>query len=189
MLRFEAQPTTDKDSRSFRIRLVLRNEGPDPAIVFNPTLSFGTGLSQAIFFAKKETGRRSIESSETEKAALSSIWTLLDSETPPENLMKILKHGESLTFDDEFVVKDFGGLYSPSGAYFGSRNHMKPILGPPTQMRLLFEFGLSANDPDMLDRLSVKWRRFGKLSLGQNGKYAVVSESIKIRFWDSLEPF
>jgi hypothetical protein len=193
--------TTEGIISCYKLRMVFENQGKEPVIIINPTLSFGTGLKEIVYYfdgkwnpeARKygdeqEAGRRTVPTEPDKLESLKAIAQLLDGPRPPENLMIVVKPGETYTFSENFEMTDEYKLKRPSVF-----TRVDPITGkeakiteshgwdePPRAYRLIYEFSFlsSADDPDFLEKLNQRWKSFGTLPIGASGIYTITSERI-----------
>ena len=126
----------------------------------------------------------------------------IDQQTPPDNWVTILKSGESFSFEDnlnvtqQFTVEKYEGTNTIrsrnwEGSLMGyrkeypSRDKGFPVMAFQG-LRIEYTFQLSkyGDDPDLLEKLSLKWKTFGTFPVDNNGSYAVRSERIDIDRFD-----
>lgn len=194
---------------SFRIRLrmTFENKGREPVILINPALNFGTGLRSALFVFQKVSYPRYSTDTHTEiltkyfdpvaseTTAFREMVRYFDGERPPENFTIILNPNETLPFNESFTIElaefesVFGGTTKNIAAsrfkdadsrQWAFRYFSKYGL-EYDQLQLGYEFSFMsfADDPEFLEKLSLKWKRFGRPPVGQSGTYLIGSAPIK----------
>ena len=187
----------------FKVKLVIENSGKEPVIIFNPNISIGTGLTEVrICFEGTEyrAGFGSerfencspvvIERTQDQQDAFRMMADQFDVPKPPENLTIILEPGESFPFNEdvridlkEMTPKPFSKMVSyidPNGRKREYEDHSKYYDG--TTVSLTYEFSLVpyVEDPDILEKMAIRWRRFGRLPVSQNGTYKLITEKIPL---------
>jgi hypothetical protein len=190
--------TKDYHHTCFAYRMVLENEGKEPVIIINPTLGYGTGIKEVIFFYReygKEPGsyievegaRKQVEPDPVEQENFKSMVRVFEDERPPENMTIVLQPGEKFTFVDSFQIESEKLIPE---AEFEAVRRKHPISDSCSQtgcsrdwsyLRLVYEFSFLpyVSDPEFLDKLSLRWRRFGRLPVGSNGVYTITSEPVR----------
>jgi hypothetical protein len=188
----------DENHTCFAYRMVLENEGKEPVIIINPTLGYGTGIKEVIFFYREygkephsyiqvEGARKRVEINPVEQENFKSMVRVFEDERPPENMTIVLQPGEKFTFVDSFQVEseklipeaEFEAIRRkhPTGYSCSQKGCSRDW----SYLRLVYEFSFLpyVSDPDFLDKLSLRWRRFGRLPVGSNGVYTITSELIR----------
>ena len=193
-----------------RLSLEFTNHGIGPVILVNPSLSFGTGQKGLIFYFKspfldataieKEGFTAKSRSNIDAADAVSQLAKQLDVSSPPDNLVVILKPGESLPFSDSVVIKQlyFHGVDGPifqngnkwDGTmddssclkYLGRRETGCP-LNFASSLTIKYEFDLSQykENPALLTQLNTRWRDYGQIPL--NGESSVIFTSQPITIY------
>lgn len=194
----------------YHLRMVFQNKGTQPAILINPTLAYGTGLKEVVFnYSYTEYNLKTYEPvkvvsnspytipvDDTKLDNFKSMALLFDDKRPTENMTIILEPGDTFTFEDKFEVKPqfrniIGGLFTEKDKATG-KSVIRPY--PPNKVRpfgfeLVYEFSFTpfVAEPEFLENLNKKWRRFGRLPLGTNGTYTITS--VPITKINGLYPF
>jgi hypothetical protein len=189
----------DKDCR--RHRMTFENNGSTPIIIVNPTLGFGTGAKEVIFYYREfnqesrthamvESHRRQIDPDPEKLENFKAMALLLNDDRPPENMTIVLKPGETFAFEESFAV-DPQVPWTESAMRAKRKSGRIPISYSCDQnnrcylrseeVRIVYEFSFLhyVPEPDLLDKLSVRWRRYGRLPIGMSGTYTITSEPIK----------
>lgn len=182
---------------SYRVRMTFENKGQEPVIIINPTLGFGTGLKEARFFYRDKTGSsvKAFELSKTKRENFKSMAQYFAEQKPPENMTIVLEPGGTFPFEDQFVVelsliqedmpkyrKDFiASLKKDKERRAEALAYYKKWGIDFEGIQLTYEFSFLSDDsdPDLLENMSQRWRRFGRLPVGTNGTYTITSEKIK----------
>jgi hypothetical protein len=186
------------------LSLEFTNHGNRPVILLNPTLSFGTGQKELVFFFKgpfldataKENEGFTAKSRSTIDAAdtVSQLAKQLDVSSPPDNLVVILKPGESLPFSDSLVIKQLyfhnvpvpifgngnkwdGTMVDGSCLRYLGRSETGCPLNFASSLTIKYEFDLSQykENPALLSQLKTRWRDYGEIPL--NGESSVIFTS------------
>jgi hypothetical protein len=192
----------------FGFHMTFENKGREPVILINPTLNFGTGLRSALFLFRKPnrytTDERTVISTLTfepkpsESEGLKAMARYFEGEKPPENITVILKSGDTFQFDDEFQVDlaTFEDRLDGTAKEFAA-SRFKDDNSRQWALRYFAKWGIQANQvqlgyefsllpyvekPDLLEEMSLKWRRYGRLLVGPSGTYVIGSTPIKGAF-------
>lgn len=194
---------------SGKLLMEFENTSNKPIILINPSLEFGTGLSEVEFYFsgtdRREGNYREVknvlgfEKKITPTASQSenfrSIAGLFDSERPPDNLTVVLAPHSTLFFLDKLEIKQPYSLpkretYLGNGSVLtweGSADWFRDVpyqiglaLGDADNFRLTYEFSLMpfTDTPDLLEKISGRWRKYGQIPMSQNGTYRIISEPI-----------
>ena len=179
-------------------RMVIENTGKETVIAINPSLGYGTGLKEAKFCFRgydlekgefKDCTQQIIGMSEKQVAIFKSMAPMFEGDRPSENMTLILKPGESFTFLEFFDVDR--KVSTREDIYIDYKS--KDAEGKEKSIRLAktryvldyvelkyeFSFLPYSDDPDLLEKMSQRWRRYGRLPVGTNGTYTITSEPIK----------
>lgn len=189
----------------FTVKLLIENTGKEPIIIFNPNIAIGTGLSEVrICFAGyqhrfgsgiedfEECSPVVIEKTQDQRDALRMMSNQFDVQKPPENLTIILKPGESIPFNEDVKIDsnkltsketvydhveytDESGRkkqYTRSAKYFNST--------PNIELTYEFSFVPYSEDPNILEKMALRWRKFGRLPVSQNGTYKIVTDKFPL---------
>lgn len=155
------------------LRMELTNTGKEPIIIFNPHTNFGnwkskvdlSGILVSNDYQKVGTVTRSFDIKQASSEELKELAKNLDREKPPENLIYILDPGESVQFIDNFEIKVEG----KKGYFYNFYNNT-------------IEYKVSLinyhPDPDLLEKLQKRWRKYGYLPLNKNGEFSITSEKL-----------
>lgn len=194
---------------SGKLLMEFENTSNKPIILINPSLEFGTGLSKAEFYFSG-TDRREGKYSEVKDALgfekelklshsqsenFRSIAGLFDSERPPDNLTVVLAPHSTLSFIDKLEIKqkysiekkeDYVKTVVWEGMtdwYRDGRYQIGMALGDAGNFRLTYQFSLTpfTDSPDLLEKISFRWKKYGQIPMSQDGTYRIVSELITIR--------
>ena len=197
---------------SGKLRMEFENKGSKPIILINPSLSFGTGLSKVEFYfsgtSRKEGYKKLenalgftkvIQASEEQRAALRSLSDLFDANQPPDNLVVILKPGETLQFEEPLeisqkyafleaksLIGERGVSWEGSTGWYTEGewgDYVRQLglpLGRADQIKLTYEFPVTlfSDAADLFDKLNNRWKKYGQLPLDHSGGYVIVSEPI-----------
>lgn len=172
-----------------RFRMTFENYGHEPIIIINPTLNYGTGLKEVVYYrsdGKSDVVRKSIEPRSSEIESFKMMVPLLDGERPAENMTIIIQPGDTFTFEENFQI-DNDLLFKETRVIYErdrATNTMKKriVINPVHfRTRLVYEYPFSSAiaDADFLDKLSLKWSSFGRLPIGPTGTYTITSQPIK----------
>lgn len=198
--KFLHKPVVRDNEVYFRlsIRMRFENQGADPVIIINPTQIFGSGLREARFFRwNTDSASKRINPISVKTDEFASIVKFFDDTKPPENLTVILRPGDSFPFEEEIEVESamfdkfltesplkedvkFRGKTSSWQHRFLLENYVNR--GPNfNSFQLTYEFSFLPyfSDPDFLEKLNMKWKKFGRLPIGSGGTYTIMSEPIK----------
>lgn len=188
----------DKGEECVKYRMIFENTGSEPVIIFNPTLSFGTGIKSIHTYTllknnsdEMELAQSDVKRSEEADAVFRSLFPLLEDKTPPENLTVTLGKGEEFAFEEMFVAQKYQGVVfdsreqwlSANLPYYHTCTYGKKFFCYPSRayVRLVYQFLAPASNENLnlLDALSIRWRKVGRLPRDQSGDYTIISESIK----------
>jgi len=178
------------------VRMKFENRGTAPIIIINPTQSFGTGLREARFFQTDSSVVKTIKPSSTKLDEFGSFVKYFDEAKPPDNMTVILQPGDTFPFEQEIELESalFDKFQTvPIKDYVkwrGKPNKWEHRLLLENYMRrgadfnhfqLTYEFSFLpyVSDSDFLEKLNVRWKKFGRLPIGSSGTYTITSESIK----------
>lgn len=181
-----------------RFKMVFENRGKEPVIIINPTLNYGTGIKEALFYYNEygseprtytlvEGAKKSAEVDPTNRENFRLTAASFDSDRPPENLTIVLQPGENFTFYESFLVKSDERIPEKE---FESIRRSHPVYDEcddsgcrriPRGMKLVYEFSFLPyiKDPEFLEDLAKRWQRYGRLPIGNDGTYTVISEFIR----------
>lgn len=179
-------------------RMVIENTGKETVIAINPSLGYGTGLKEVKFCFRgydleegefTDCSQQTIGMSQKQLAAFKAMAPMFEGDRPSENMTLTLKPRESFTFLERFdvdtKVATRDDIYVDY-KYKDAEGKEKSIRLAKTQyaldyVELKYEFSFLpyAEDPDLLEKMSLRWRRFGRLPVGTNGTYTITSEPIK----------
>ncbi|MFN0138580.1 MAG: hypothetical protein ACKVQW_00655 [Pyrinomonadaceae bacterium] len=179
-------------------KMVIENTGKEAVIILNPTLAYGTGLKQAKFCFRgydielgqiTECSQQTIVMSEEHLESFKSMVPLFQGDRPSENMTITLNPGESFSFFESFHVEkkvsqreevEIDLKYKGADGKEKILSITKRYLNLDyVQLTYEFSFLPYAEDPDLLEKMSRRWRRFGRLPVGTNGTYTITSEPIK----------
>ena len=187
----------EKDLHCHRWRMVFQNKGTEPIILINPTLGYGTGIKEIIYYYRrydpetrtyvsdKEGARMPIDPDPAKVENFTAMAQLFEGDRPPENMTVTLKPNESFVFEESFEVRGEDKLLKRAviTQRDAATGKERQIISRdyPGAIRLTYEFSFLTyvSDPELLENLSRRWKRFGRLPLGQNGTYTITSEPIK----------
>ena len=151
------------------VELKLTNKGKEPIILLLPYLEFGRlerMISWSGYSLKGKKFSYSKEVQGTTSEELKELAKNLDREKPPQNLTYILDRGESLEFSESVQVKingeDKGILFLTTGV-----------------AEYKFSFLKYHFDPDLLEKLQNRWRKYGLLPVDKNGEFSITLEILK----------
>jgi hypothetical protein len=163
----------------------FENKGNQRVILINPTLGYGTGLKEARFsFSGLDVdkpsaisrGVKSFELTGVKQTSFGAMADLFDDAKPPQNFTIVLDPGESYPFREAFDIE------IPSNAKQRQQAcaYFKECGVEFKELQLTYEFSFLPyiSDPDFLETLNVRWRRYGQLPVGTNGTYTITSEKI-----------
>ena len=185
------------------------NRGNKPVILINPTLSYGTGHRSIVFYFRspildkegKEspgfTGNSEAKAGESE--LLLELAKQLDENSPPENLLVILKPGESFPFSDNLVIRQsyFHNIPTGSSVRFNKWDgtmaegscflHLDRLekgcpLNFATSLTINYEFDFSVyrEKPALLTQLNTRWRDYGQIPLTGESTISITSQPLSI---------
>ena len=186
----------------YKVRMVFQNNGNEPVIIFNPTLGFGTGLKEILyqydysyldagfkFHRNRDPVNRPVILKKAEVENFKAMANFFGGDQPPENMTVIVAPGDNFTFVEKFEIeREYREL--PTVEYM----RVNPLTGKkekeildwkhkeyPESYKLIYEFSFLPYiaDPDFLDKLSIRWKKYGRLPVGTNGSYTITSEVIK----------
>ena len=180
-----------------KMDLEFQNNGSSPVVLINPTLGYGTGLKELIYYyvnfnlqtGKSKIigeGRVSTVSSSKETDNLNAMSRLFDGERPPENFTITLQPKETFPFNDSLLIKVPVRTIEPEKTYQRldpETGKSRKVVVPakklePSCFRLVYEYSFLPHvpEPDFLENLNLKWKRYGRMPVGTNGTYTVTSE-------------
>jgi len=189
---------TDRKMLIKWLTMEFENKGTKPLIIINPSFpGNGTGLSKVTFqyLAFDRARRKLIDVGEREQKfrpakSWSNVVPMFDDNKPPENLTVILKPGEKFSFQDSFKIaeSDVSTCYSFTNDAVKKQSIPRYCTDVPGFMRLTYEFSFLPYlpNPNFLEELNSKWKRYGYLPVGINGTYKIVSERM---LWGSINRF
>jgi hypothetical protein len=192
-----------------KLMMEFTNRGLRPVILINPTLSFGTGLKELNFHfkspflqanAKESIGFTARVAPRTDEAdALLRLAKQLDDSSPPNNLVVILKPGESFPFSDSFVVSQSyfynvtdqthstanrwdGSMDDNSCLRYLERHEAGCPLNFASSLTIKYEFDLSQfrENPILLSQLNTRWRDYGQIPITGESTITIRSEPITV---------
>jgi hypothetical protein len=156
---------------TIKLRMELINTGEKSIILINPNLEFGKWQSKVNFSTYNFQGQKvsfSRNTKRTNAEELTELAKSLDVEKPPQNLTVILDAGDSLQFEDKFEVKLTRDEYDSFQRF---------------RRNLTAEYSFSLvkyhPDPDLLEKLQSRWRKYGYLPVDKNGGFSITSELLK----------
>lgn len=199
-----------KDYVFWKAKLMMEftNRGPRPVILINPSLSFGTGQKELVFYfrapfwkadAKESVGFTARAVPRVDEAdSLLELAKLLDASSPPDNVVVTLKPGESLPFSSDLVLKQLyfhevdqfgykvnrwdGSMPDNSGQLYLGRHEKGFPLNFATSLTVKYEFDLSVlrENPNFLSELNKRWRDYGQIPLNGENMISFTSEPIPV---------
>ena len=199
-----SEPEREKqDVDCYKLRMTFENKGSVPVIIINPSLAYGTGLKEIIYhfdYNSYELRKgfvhhvvdvpKPLESDANKVANFKEMAQFFGGDRPPENMTIILQPTDSFTFEESFEVQKVFRYSS----WVNIRSQKDNVTGRdinsietstqrewPSSFKMVYEFSFLpyVADPDLLEKMSRRWRRFGRLPVGTNGTYTVTSEPIK----------
>lgn len=186
-----------EDGQEFNQRTIMMefvNNSDRPVILINPTLAFGTGLLNTAFFFRVcgpdyeggwDLSAFKIPAKNHKKnlAPFRDFALDFDRDRPPPNLTTIVEPGKSFRFEESiaYPIISHSWLTPIHPAVKGDiPKNTCSNTDRPDFFVLEYEFSFLpyVEDPDFLEKLSTRWRRFGDLPVGKNGTYYFFSEQI-----------
>jgi len=184
---------------AFELRMVIENKGAEPVIIINPTLGYGTGLTEASFAFhdfQRDKFDKSIKVFEIDDEKLNNFKSMakyFEGVRPSENMTRILAPGESFSFienlevEKSYVLKISPQVFSAKRKMADGSIKTYSVTGTSTSrysyftLKYEYSFLKYSEDPDLLEKMSQRWRPFGRLPVGTDGTYTITSEPIKER--------
>jgi hypothetical protein len=192
-----------------RVMMEFTNRGSQPVMLINPTLSYGTGLRELVYYfrtsflaadAKESIGfTAKVVSKADESDALLELAKQLDANSPPENLIVLLKPGDSFPFSDMLVVKQLyyhnvsGPIFHNGNKwdgtmedgsclkYLGRRETGCPLnFASNLTVRYEFDFSQFRENPALLSQLNNRWRNYGQIPLTGESTIDITSQPISV---------
>lgn len=192
-----------------KLMMEFTNRGVGPLILINPTLSFGTGLTELNFHFKspflEPTAKESVGfvarvmPKADEADSLLHLAKQLDVSSPPNNLVVILKPGESFPFSDSFVVSQtyfhdtVGRTFIKANRWEGSMDDKSCLgylgrreTGCPLNfasgltIRYEFDFSQFRENPILLSQLNTRWRDYGQIPITGESTITITSQPITV---------
>lgn len=203
---WESERNAENDYYVFKAKLKMEfvNDGLKPIILIGPNREFGKWQKKVTFTAdcidEKGKSIRDCDFVKPSNPTLENrnyyldLASFLDVETPPENVVVILKPGESLQFDDSFELKQTfeEGEFFVGRPYYGYTYCCTKWEGPQNmngglslrsyeKIRVEYEISLLKfqDDPDLLEKLQRRWHRFGYFPVDANGGFLITSEFLR----------
>ncbi len=193
----------EADVDCYTLRMTIENQGSEPVILINPSLAYGTGLKEIIYhfdYNSYELRKgfvhhvvdvpQPVVTDPNKVANFKEMAQFFGGDRPPENMTIILQPIESYTFEESFEVEkvfrysSWENIRSQKDKVTGRDIHSietSTQRETPSSFKMVYEFSFMpyVADPDLLEKMSQRWRRYGRLPVGTNGTYTITSEPIR----------